>query len=111
MIDDYGKEGGYRLIIGANGMGSVLYNDDYYDCTKEVVDFVASGICIVKNYGVDSFHLSMLDENVALLTYHASQQTLCGSNYAPTPVWVSSVYVRRENSWLNIIYQQTKADQ
>lgn len=40
LIDDYGKEGGYRLIIGANGMGSVLYNDDYYDRTKEVIDFV-----------------------------------------------------------------------
>ena|ERR1700748_1180445 len=40
LIDDYGKEGGYRLLIGANGMGSVLYNDDYYDQTKEVIDFV-----------------------------------------------------------------------
>jgi outer membrane protein len=40
LIDDYGKKEGYRLIIGANGMGSVLYNDDYYDRTKEVIDFV-----------------------------------------------------------------------
>ncbi|KAA5532224.1 OmpH family outer membrane protein [Taibaiella lutea] len=40
MIDEYGKENGFRLIIGANGMGSVLYNDDYYDRTKEVIDFV-----------------------------------------------------------------------
>ena len=40
LIDDYGKDGNYRLLIGANGMGSVLYNDDYYDRTKEVIDFV-----------------------------------------------------------------------
>lgn len=40
LVDDFGKEGNYRLIIGANGMGSVLYNDDYYDRTKEVIDFV-----------------------------------------------------------------------
>lgn len=40
LIDDFGKEGGYRLIIGANGMGSVLYNDDYYDRTQELIDYV-----------------------------------------------------------------------
>jgi outer membrane protein len=40
LIDEYGKEHGFRLIIGANGMGSVLYNDDYYDKTKELTEFV-----------------------------------------------------------------------
>lgn len=40
LIDEYGKKEGLRLIIGANGMGSVLYNDDYYDRTKELTDFV-----------------------------------------------------------------------
>jgi outer membrane protein len=39
LIDEYGKKEGLRLIIGANGMGNVLYNDDYYDQTKEVIDF------------------------------------------------------------------------
>ena len=40
LIDDYGKTEGLRLIIGANGMGNVLYNDDYYDHTKDISDFV-----------------------------------------------------------------------
>jgi outer membrane protein len=40
LIDEYGKKEGLRLIIGANGMGSVLYNNDYYDLTKELTDFV-----------------------------------------------------------------------
>lgn len=40
LIDEYGKKEKLRLIIGANGMGNVLYNDDYYDQTKEVIDFV-----------------------------------------------------------------------
>lgn len=39
-IDEYGRNHGLRLIIGANGRGSVLYNDDFYDQTKEVIDFV-----------------------------------------------------------------------
>lgn len=40
LIDEYGKARGFRLIIGANGMGSVLYNDDYYDKTQELTDYV-----------------------------------------------------------------------
>lgn len=40
LIDEYGKGHGFRLIIGANGMGSVLYNDAYYERTKELIDFV-----------------------------------------------------------------------
>ena len=39
-IDEYGKKKGLHLIIGANGMGSVLYNDDYYDLTEDVTKFV-----------------------------------------------------------------------
>lgn len=40
LIDEYGKENGLRLMIGANGMGNVLYNDEYYDHTKSVIEFV-----------------------------------------------------------------------
>lgn len=40
LIDDYGKSKGLRLIIGANGMGTVLYNDDFYDHTQEVIKYV-----------------------------------------------------------------------
>lgn len=39
-IDEYGRREGLRLIIGANGRGSVLYNDAFYDQTKQVIDFV-----------------------------------------------------------------------
>lgn len=28
-----------HLIIGANGMGSVLYNDDYYDMTNDLINY------------------------------------------------------------------------
>lgn len=40
LIDEYARAEGLRLVIGANGMGSVLYNDDYYDKTQEVIDYV-----------------------------------------------------------------------
>ncbi len=40
LIDEYGKKEGFHLIIGANGMGSVLYNDNYFDKTEEVIQYV-----------------------------------------------------------------------
>jgi outer membrane protein len=39
-LDDYGKKKALHLIIGANGMGSVLYNDDYYDLTNDAIQYV-----------------------------------------------------------------------
>ncbi len=40
MIDEFGKKKGVHLIIGANGMGSVLYNDEYYDLTNEAIKYI-----------------------------------------------------------------------
>jgi len=40
LVDEYAKKNGLRLIVGANGMGSVLYFDEFYDKTKEVIDYV-----------------------------------------------------------------------
>lgn len=40
LLQEYGKKNKLHLIIGANGMGTVLYNDDFYDRTKDVIQFV-----------------------------------------------------------------------
>jgi hypothetical protein len=76
-----------------------------------VVRFVASPVCVVKSYAVDRFELQMFDANTALLTYHAQQDTACGGNPVPSPVWVSSLYVRRGKRWINALYQQTQTRQ
>lgn len=39
ILDEFGKSKGMHVIIGANGMGSVLYNDVEYDLTPEAVKF------------------------------------------------------------------------
>ncbi|MCW3123056.1 MAG: OmpH family outer membrane protein [Flavipsychrobacter sp.] len=39
ILEEFGKKKGLHLIIGANGMGSVLYNDGYYDLTSDVINF------------------------------------------------------------------------
>lgn len=40
LIEEYGKQQGLHLMIGANGMGTVLYTDGYFDKTEELIRFV-----------------------------------------------------------------------
>jgi hypothetical protein len=76
-----------------------------------VVAGVASPICVVKSYTVDRFELTSFDAKTALLTYHAQQDTACNGNAVPSPVWVSSLYIRRGARWRNALYQQTQTRQ
>jgi hypothetical protein len=73
-----------------------------------VVTFVGSPVCTVKSYSVEQFKLTVFGANTALLTYHAAQDTICGGKPVPSPVWVSSLYIKRGNHWLNAVYQQTQ---
>ena len=75
----------------------------------QVVGIVGSPICVVKSYSVDHFTLTPVDANTALLTYRAEQDTTCDGQKVPSPVWTSSLYVRRGDRWLNFLYQQTPA--
>jgi len=69
---------------------------------------VGSPACTVRSYAVDRFALTVFDANTALLTYYADQDTMCGGNPVPAPVWVASLYVRRSGKWWNAAYQQTQ---
>ena len=73
-----------------------------------VVAGVGSPVCVVRSYSVDRFELTVFDPNTALLTYYADQDTTCGQNPVPHPVWVSSLYVKRGGRWWNAAYQQTQ---
>jgi hypothetical protein len=73
-----------------------------------VVAFVGSPICVVNSYKVEGFKISKIDASTVLLTYHAEQDTACGRTAVPSPVWVSSLYVRRGKRWFNAFYQQTQ---
>lgn len=73
-----------------------------------VVAGVGSPACVVKSYTVDQFELRLFGPDTALLTYYADQDTTCGQNPVPHPVWVGSLYVRRGERWWNAAYQQTQ---
>jgi hypothetical protein len=76
----------------------------------QVVAYVASSACVVTSYVVDHFHVTRFDDNTALLTYRAAQNTTCGNSPVPSPTWVSSLFVRRNGKWVNALYQHTKVE-
>ena len=76
----------------------------------QVVAYVASPACVVTSYAVDHFHVTRFDDNTALLTYRAEQNTTCGNAPVPSPTWVSSLFVRRNGRWVNALYQHTKVE-
>jgi len=40
LLEEYGKSKNINVIIGANGMGTVLYTDSYHDHTNQVIEFI-----------------------------------------------------------------------
>jgi Domain of unknown function (DUF4440) len=86
-----------HVEVGTNGIAS----------KADVVAYVGSGACVVTTYSVDHFRATRFDENTALLTYRAEQETMCGKEKVPSPTWVSSLFVRRSGRWVNVLYQHT----
>ena len=40
LIKQYGKEHDVKVMVGANGMGSVMYYDEGYDITDKIIAYV-----------------------------------------------------------------------
>jgi hypothetical protein len=76
---------------------------------SQIVAVVASSVCVVNSYSVDALELTMFDANTALLTYRAAQGASCNGAAVPSPVWATSLYIRRSGRWFNVLYQQTQA--
>jgi hypothetical protein len=74
-----------------------------------VVSMVGSPVCTVKSYTVDKFKCTQIDTNVAVLNYYAAQDTVCYGKPVPSPVWVTSLFVKRGERWVNVLYQHSEA--
>jgi hypothetical protein len=74
-----------------------------------IAGFVGSGACTVASYRIGDFKLTRFGEDTALLTYRADQDTICGTTKVPSPVWATSLFVRRRGRWSNALYVHTPA--
>lgn len=74
---------------------------------NEIVDFVGSPVCVVRSYSLDNFNVTIFSSDMALVVYHAEQDTTCNGKRAPSPTWVTSLYVKRGGKWLNAVFEET----
>ena len=74
-----------------------------------VVNAIRGRVCIVQSYSLSKFSTAVVAPDAVLVTYRADQETHCGNSKLPSPVWVTSLYVKRSGQWLNVLYQQTPA--
>ena len=74
-----------------------------------IVRFVGSPACVVTSYQLDSIATVVFDAHAAVLTYRLQQDTKCGGTAVPSPVWVTSLYLRRDSHWHNALFSQIPA--
>ena len=84
-----------------------------FENRAHILDFVGNNKCEIRGYALDdnSFNVTMLDADAAILTYRATQDYTCDGKNGPTPVWSTSMYVKRGGKWKNIFYQESQAEQ
>jgi Domain of unknown function (DUF4440) len=74
-----------------------------------IVAGVAGPSCTVESYTLGPMQYSRVSADTAVLIYRAAQTTKCGGQPVPSPVWATSVFVKRDGKWLNFLYQHTPA--
>ena len=67
--------------------------------------------CTVSRYSLDNTKVTMLNNDVALLTYRYAHDVVCGGNPEASPLWASTVYVKRADKWLIAFHQEIPAAQ
>ena len=96
----------FEKLISADGL---LVAEQGVETKAQLVKDIASNPCENKSYSFDEIKLTMINKDAALVTYKAAQDYTCMGHAGPTPVYASSVYVRRKGQWLNILHQETAA--
>lgn len=92
------EEGQY---LDLNGVGS----------KAQYVQIVTGPLCKVSNYALDNTKVTMLGRDAALLTYRYTHDAVCGGTPEASPLWASTVYVKRGGKWLIAFHQEIPAAQ
>lgn len=69
---------------------------------------LAESKCEVKSYSFSDEQMSMLGNDVAVLTFKAQQDYTCDGKKGPANVWSSSVYVREGDKWKSLLYLENE---
>jgi uncharacterized protein (TIGR02246 family) len=72
-----------------------------------IVKDITSHTCETKSFALQDPRLRMLSADVALLTYTATQDTICGKDKLPPKVLATSIRVKQQGKWMQVHYQET----
>lgn len=92
--------------------------------TKDVVNMVPAGFtfgrealvknigssdCKVAGYSLGDIKVFRPADKVAILTYSATQDAVCGDYRPPAKILATSVYVKKDGDWKEASYSETPA--
>jgi uncharacterized protein (TIGR02246 family) len=97
FFEDHMYEGGQYLDL--NGVGG----------KAQYVKAIIDNNCTVSTYSLDNTKVTMLSKDVALLTYRYAHNVVCGANPEASPLWASTIYVKRDGKWLIAFHQEIPA--
>src|SRR3989442_5542422 len=63
--------------------------------------------CDVKSYSWSDEQMTPIGNDVAVLTFKATQDYTCNGKKGPSPTWSASVYVREGDKWKNLMYVES----
>jgi uncharacterized protein (TIGR02246 family) len=99
FFEDHMAEDG--LYLGADGTGG----------KAQYVQAIIGNNCTVSRYALDNTKVTMLGKDAALLTYRYTHDAVCGGTPEASPLWASTIYVKRDGKWLIAFHQEIPAAQ
>jgi tetratricopeptide (TPR) repeat protein len=97
FFEDHLSEAGQYLDL--NGVGG----------KAQYIKVIIENNCTVTTYSLDNTKVTMLSDDVALLTYRYAHDAVCGGNREASPLWASTLYVKRVGKWLIAFHQEIPA--
>jgi hypothetical protein len=71
----------------------------------KLVEMMTKTPCDVKSYSLGDIKVSWIDKNTALLAYKAESEANCGGQKDPSPVYASSLWVKKNGKWQTAFHQ------
>jgi uncharacterized protein (TIGR02246 family) len=72
-----------------------------------LVKDMGSSDCKVASYSLGEVKVIRPADKVAILTYSATQDAVCGDYRPPAKIHATSVYVKKDGEWKNAVYAET----
>ena len=109
--DLFDRHGFHAVSLDAVMAGAGLTRGGFYKYFNTKGELFAETVKLaLEDYALSDFRLTVFGQTTALLTYRAAQDTVCGTQKVPSPVWATSLYIKREGRWVNALYSHTAID-